>query len=79
MIYGWILLVYYYRMKNSELLIMIYVACCFMSVAGEQGRCLLSTQPKILFCDLELAPGESRTCKCTCAIAVIVFVYAEIF
>ena len=24
----------------------------------------MSTQPKILFCDLELAPGESKNCKC---------------
>lgn len=32
----------------------------FVPSRGEQGRCLLSTQPKILFCDLELAPGESR-------------------
>ncbi|EDO31658.1 predicted protein [Nematostella vectensis] len=28
---------------------------------GEHGHCILSTQPKILFCDLELAPGESKT------------------
>lgn len=33
----------------------------FVPSRGEEGRCLLSTQPKILFCDLELAPGESRT------------------
>lgn len=51
----------------------------FVSVAGEQGRCLLSTQPKILFCDLELAPGESRNCKCTLAVGVIVFDYADVF
>ena len=31
---------------------------------GEEGQCLMSTQPKILFCDLELAPGESKNCKC---------------
>ena len=30
---------------------------------GEQGHCLLSTEPKILFCDLKLAPGEVQTCK----------------
>ena len=44
-----------------------------MSVAGEEGRCLLSTQPKILFCDLELAPGESRTCKCKWPVSFIIF------
>ena len=67
MIYGWSLLVYYYRLRNGELLIVMscFVSDTCMSVAGEQGRCLLSTQPKILFCDLELAPGESRTCKFT--------------
>lgn len=32
----------------------------FVPSRGEEGRCLLSTQPKILFCDLKLAPGESR-------------------
>lgn len=32
----------------------------FVPSRGEEGRCLMSTQPKILFCDLELAPGESR-------------------
>jgi len=33
----------------------------FVPSRGEEGRCLISTQPKILFCDLELAPGESRS------------------
>ncbi|CAH3160014.1 unnamed protein product [Porites lobata] len=32
----------------------------FVPSRGEEGRCLMSTQPKILFCDLELAPGESK-------------------
>lgn len=31
---------------------------------GERGRCLLSTKPKILFCDLTLAAGESKSCTC---------------
>ncbi|XP_031548816.1 RAB6A-GEF complex partner protein 2-like [Actinia tenebrosa] len=39
----------------------------FAPSRGEQGQCLMDTQPKILFCDLELAPGESRT-----------FLYSEI-
>ena len=34
------------------------------SLSGEQGQCVLSTQPKILFCDLKLSPGESKFCKC---------------
>ncbi|XP_067056955.1 RAB6A-GEF complex partner protein 2-like [Acropora muricata] len=32
----------------------------FIPSRGEEGRCVISTTPKILFCDLELAPGESR-------------------
>lgn len=32
----------------------------FIPSRGEEGRCLMSTKPKILFCDLELAPGESK-------------------
>uniref|UniRef100_UPI00359000A0 RAB6A-GEF complex partner protein 2 isoform X2 n=1 Tax=Myxine glutinosa TaxID=7769 RepID=UPI00359000A0 len=33
-----------------------------MSVsAGERGQCILSTAPKILFCDLRLDVGESKT------------------
>ncbi|MEQ2257822.1 Golgi membrane exchange factor (Ric1p-Rgp1p) subunit [Ilyodon furcidens] len=29
---------------------------------GERGQCVLDTPPKILFCDLRLDPGESKTC-----------------
>ncbi|TRY87671.1 hypothetical protein DNTS_013618 [Danionella cerebrum] len=28
---------------------------------GERGQCVLDTPPKILFCDLRLEPGESKT------------------
>ncbi|KAM6949312.1 RAB6A-GEF complex partner protein 2 isoform 2-T2 [Aplochiton taeniatus] len=28
---------------------------------GERGQCMLDTPPKILFCDLRLDPGESKT------------------
>ncbi|XP_012687926.1 RAB6A-GEF complex partner protein 2 [Clupea harengus] len=28
---------------------------------GERGQCILDTPPKILFCDLRLDPGESKT------------------
>ncbi|MXQ89480.1 hypothetical protein E5288_WYG000811 [Bos mutus] len=28
---------------------------------GERGQCILSTPPKILFCDLRLDPGESKS------------------
>lgn len=34
---------------------------CF---TGERGQCVLDTPPKILFCDLRLDPGESKTCMC---------------
>lgn len=32
-------------------------------LAGERGQCILSTPPKILFCDLRLDPGESKSCE----------------
>ncbi|XP_061409625.1 RAB6A-GEF complex partner protein 2-like isoform X3 [Lethenteron reissneri] len=32
----------------------------FVPNRGERGQCVLSTPPKILFCDLRLAPGESK-------------------
>ena len=34
----------------------------FLNFAGEKGSTALSTKPVILFCDLNLAPGESQTC-----------------
>ncbi|XP_052574625.1 RAB6A-GEF complex partner protein 2 isoform X2 [Peromyscus californicus insignis] len=33
----------------------------FLFVIGERGQCILSTPPKILFCDLRLDPGESKS------------------
>nr|XP_060617088.1 RAB6A-GEF complex partner protein 2 [Anolis sagrei ordinatus] len=33
----------------------------FVPNRGERGKCILSTPPKILFCDLRLDPGESKT------------------
>lgn len=34
-----------------------------LSLLGERGQCILSTPPKILFCDLRLDPGESKSCE----------------
>ncbi|XP_062828749.1 RAB6A-GEF complex partner protein 2 isoform X2 [Anolis carolinensis] len=33
----------------------------FVPNRGERGKCIVSTPPKILFCDLRLDPGESKT------------------
>ncbi|XP_023241130.1 RAB6A-GEF complex partner protein 2-like isoform X1 [Centruroides sculpturatus] len=33
----------------------------FIPCRGENGHIVLSTKPKILFCDVRLAPGESKT------------------
>ncbi|KAM7077801.1 LOW QUALITY PROTEIN: RAB6A-GEF complex partner protein 2 [Ciconia maguari] len=33
----------------------------FIPSRGEQGQCILSTPPKILFCDLQLDPGDSKS------------------
>lgn len=30
-----------------------------------QGNTVLETEPKILFCDLRLSPGETKSCKTT--------------
>lgn len=37
---------------------------CFFLSTGERGQCVLDTPPKILFCDLRLDPGESKSCTC---------------
>ncbi|XP_048406220.1 RAB6A-GEF complex partner protein 2 isoform X3 [Stegostoma tigrinum] len=33
----------------------------FVPNRGERGKCILATPPKILFCDLRLDPGESKS------------------
>ncbi|KAG9461568.1 hypothetical protein GDO78_016390, partial [Eleutherodactylus coqui] len=33
----------------------------FIPNRGERGQCILSTPPKILFCDLRLDPGETKS------------------
>lgn len=33
------------------------------SCMKDAGRIELATKPKILFCDLRLSPGQSKTCK----------------
>lgn len=33
----------------------------FAASRGEKGVCILLTQPKILFCDLKMKPGETKT------------------
>lgn len=38
-------------------------SCGGSSLPGERGQCILSTPPKILFCDLRLDPGESKSCE----------------
>lgn len=34
----------------------------FAPCRGDKGHIVLSTKPKILFCDLRLSPGESKSC-----------------
>ena len=42
---------------------MIYVNYMYMYIfTGEKGMTVLTTCPKILFCDLKLDPGQSKTC-----------------
>lgn len=33
------------------------------ALATSMGNILFASDPKILFCDLRLAPGENKTCK----------------
>jgi len=35
----------------------------FQSTSNSSSRVVISTKPTILFCDLRLLPGESKTCK----------------
>lgn len=41
----------------------------FIPCRGEKGYVVFSSKPKILFCDLRLLPGESKSCACrACAL-----------
>lgn len=41
----------------------IFSDTSFAPCKSENGYVVLSTKPKILFCDLSLAKGESKSCK----------------
>ncbi|RXG50840.1 RAB6A-GEF complex partner protein 2 [Armadillidium vulgare] len=47
--------------KNSEIDVVTNSNTSFAPWKGERGHVVLSTKPKILFCDLQLIPGESRS------------------
>ncbi|KAB7497112.1 RAB6A-GEF complex partner protein 2 [Armadillidium nasatum] len=47
--------------KNSEVDVVTNSNTSFAPWKGERGHVVLSTKPKILFCDLQLIPGESRS------------------
>ncbi|KAK4292430.1 hypothetical protein Pmani_034810 [Petrolisthes manimaculis] len=47
--------------KQSEEKAVTNADTSFAPCRGERGRVVLSTKPKILFCDLHLLPGESRS------------------
>lgn len=36
----------------------------FAPCLTDSGHVVLSTKPKILFCDVGLSPGENKSCKC---------------
>lgn len=51
---------------NESIYCRIELSLCLMSLSfypGERGLTVLCTKPKILFCDLKLSPGSSRSCK----------------
>lgn len=56
-----------YSPKQAEESAVTNADTSFAPCRGERGHVVLSTKPKILFCDLQLLPGESRS-----------FVYREI-
>lgn len=36
-----------------------------LTVSTQEGNIEIATKPKILFCDLRLSPGQTKTCKRT--------------
>lgn len=45
------------------LLFLIKIDTTFAPSSSDNGHPVLNTKPKILFCDLKLIPGESKSCK----------------
>ena len=43
----------------------------FVPSKGERGMTVLSTKPKILFCDMRLDPGESKTCRLAILVCIL--------
>lgn len=49
--------------KNADNL-RIFTAETTLNAANQgQGSIVMATEPKILFCDLRLSPGESKSCN----------------
>lgn len=49
--------------SNSVSKSAIITADTALNTQQGQGNVVLETKPKILFCDLRLSPGETRSCK----------------
>lgn len=48
---------------NNVVKAAILTADTALNTQQGQGNVVLETKPKILFCDLRLSPGETRSCK----------------
>ena len=48
---------------HESIFFWIFAATSFVPHHGERGQVIVATKPKILFCDLCLFPGESKSCE----------------
>lgn len=49
--------------KTTTKILPIVTADTALNTQQGQGNVVLETEPKILFCDLRLSPGETKSCK----------------
>lgn len=49
--------------KTTFKILPIVTADTALNTQQGQGNVVLETEPKILFCDLRLSPGETKSCK----------------
>lgn len=49
--------------KDNDRLNQFTFAGTALGTATENGKLEIATKPKILFCDLRLSPGQTKTCK----------------
>lgn len=50
--------------KENERVNQLTFADTALGASTQDGKTEIATKPKILFCDLRLSPGQTKTCEC---------------